>query len=120
MGYVLLHRLSEYAKAKEELEAALAIFEAQLGSEHVRVAEVLNSLGAACTDRWATTAERESCWSESLRILEAKYGTADFRLAPTLGTLGIVHRELGDYVKAKAMHGARAGHARGALWAASC
>jgi hypothetical protein len=31
----LLFRLSEYAKAKEELEASLAIFEAHYGSEHV-------------------------------------------------------------------------------------
>jgi tetratricopeptide (TPR) repeat protein len=54
----LLFRLSEYAKAKEELEASLAIF-------------------------------------------EANHDATNVDLAPTLGNLGNVLRELGEYAEAK-------------------
>ena len=103
VGYVLLFRLREDAKAKVELEAALAILEAHHGCEHVRVAEVLNSLGAACIQLGEYRRARELL-ERALRIKEANYGANDVRLAPALANLGNAHRELGEHAKAKEMH----------------
>ena len=100
VGDVLLFRLSEYAKAKVELEAALAIFEAHHGSEHVRVALVLNHLGGACI-RLGDYSRARELLERSLRIMEANYDANDVQLAPTLGNLGIAHHELGEHAKAK-------------------
>ena len=102
VGDVLLHRLGEYAKAKVELEPALAIFEAQHGSEHVRVAEVLNSLGGASIQLGDYKRARELL-ERSLRIKQANCDADDVQLAPTLGNLGIAHQALGEHAKAKEM-----------------
>ena len=104
VGDVLLFRLRDSAKAKVELEASLAIFEAQYGSEHVRVARELSRLGVACIQLGEYSRARELL-ERSLRIKEANYGADDVELAPTLGNMGAVHRELGEYAKAKEMQG---------------
>ena len=102
VGDVLLYRLGEYAKAKVELEAALAIFEAQLGSDHVRVAKVLNMLGGACIQLGEYRRARELL-ERSLRIRETNYDADDMLLAATLVNLGIAHHALGEKEKAKEM-----------------
>ena len=102
VGEVLLFQLSEYAKAKVELETALAIFEAQHGRDHVPVAKVLNHLGVACIHLGDHRRARELL-ERSLWIKEAHYGADDVQLAPTLANLGLVQHSLGEYAKAKGM-----------------
>jgi tetratricopeptide (TPR) repeat protein len=105
LGQVLLYQLRDYAKAKEELEASRAIFEAQYGSQHVRVAGELTRLGAA---RMMLGDHRRArgLLQRALRIQEANYDPTDALLAPTLTNLGSAHRELGEYAKARRCWGA--------------
>ena len=102
VGEALLSQLRDYAKAKVELEASLAIFEAQYGSEHVRVASELGRVGSACIELGEDRRARELL-ERALRILEVNYNANDVELAPTLANLGIAHHALGEYEKAKAM-----------------
>ena len=92
--------LHKYAKAKVELEAALVIFEAQCGSAHLRVAEVVRYLGYACARLDDDTRARELL-ERALRIEQAHYGAHDARLAVILLSLSVVLGKLGKFAEAK-------------------
>ena len=102
MGQVLLFRLRDYAKAKEELEASLAIFEAQYGSEHVRVAREQSRVGYACTELGDYRRAKE-LQQRALHIQEAQYDADSVLLAPTLNHLALAHRGLHQYATATEM-----------------
>ena len=93
--------LTQYALAEPKLEAALAIWEAELGPGHPAVGRGYNSLA---TLAFMTGGYAEACvgWGRTLAIFEATKGRDSDDVAAILSNLGVTYRRDGDEVQARA------------------
>ena len=97
-----LHQAGRYDEAIPLAERALAIFEKELGAEHVDVAKAL-SIVAECYSAKGDYARAESLSQRALSILGKVSGTESAEVATLLNNLGSLYREKGDYARAELM-----------------
>ena len=99
VGELLLSQRGEYAVAKAELEASLAIYKAQDDSESWEIGLALSRLGAVSTKLgdYSTAGE---LLRRAARV-QADYDVDDVQLAPTLGSLANALLALGESAEAK-------------------
>ena len=93
--------LGNHAKARDACEFVLPIYERQYGSDHTKVAEVLNYLGAAYVTLRSDCGKARDVLERALAIREREYGRLHPDVAATLTKLGDAHRALGDYSKSR-------------------
>jgi eukaryotic-like serine/threonine-protein kinase len=96
-------RLGLYDKAQQLLEQSLASGQKAFGSEHVRVAETLQSLGVVLADKgdYAGAARR---LEEALALQRKLLGGQHADIAVTLSELGRVYQDEGFNQRAEPLH----------------
>jgi tetratricopeptide (TPR) repeat protein len=92
----------DLTEARALLERALPVAEETLGSEHPRVAEVLNELGNVREDQGDPEGAKP-LFARALAIHEAVLGPSHPNVAGTLANLGGCYWATGDYATAKEM-----------------
>lgn len=97
---VYLQGRAAFAEAKGFLEQALALHEAEYGTEDPRVASVLRSLGSVLHDLGDLGGAR-SCFERALGIDVATYGPDHPEVARDVNDLGSVLMDLGDLPAAR-------------------
>jgi tetratricopeptide (TPR) repeat protein len=98
---LLSHR--KYHQAQLAWERLRALYEKELGSNHLRVAGTLIGLGQACAygHRYA---EAEVALLRARRIVETKSGAFHPDIVPVYSTLAGVYRETGRFDQAEALY----------------
>jgi serine/threonine-protein kinase len=96
------HRMSDFDRAQELLESALAGRRELLGDDHPDVGESLVSLGLLAGDRGKLD-EAERLTREGLELARARLPARHPRIAEALTALGDVLVERGDYEQAFAV-----------------
>jgi tetratricopeptide (TPR) repeat protein len=94
---------AEFAQARQLLERALAIREAELGPDHCDVAASLDNLGTALADLGDLPAAR-TYHQRALVIFEAQLGPTHPDTATSLHNLGLLLADLGDLPAACTYH----------------
>jgi tetratricopeptide (TPR) repeat protein len=100
---VYLWARSELIQAKELHERALALDEAQFGSDHVAVANSLNNLGLVLWDL-VDSAGARAVHERALAIREARLGAHHPAVAASLNNLGAALWDLAELQEARAAH----------------
>jgi tetratricopeptide (TPR) repeat protein len=91
----VLERWGKYPEAREHLERALALAEADEGPESLNVATVAHNLGGVYLAQGDLTAA-ERIYHRSLDIYEKQLGPENFAVADTLNNLGMTAQQRGD------------------------
>lgn len=87
------------AEAEKHLSRAVAIAEAELGADDVRVAVTLHELGV-CVRQAGRPGEAEDFYRRSLAIKESELGDDDVQVAVTLHELGLCVLDAGRSAEA--------------------
>ena len=91
-----------YGEAEDLFRSALALRKAQLGEEHVTVAETLNNLAVILREQ-GNYAESEAMFREVLVLWKKSVGDEDRFTATVRNNLAAVLREQGNYAESEAM-----------------
>ena len=95
--FALLHKkLGNYLPAKEILSQSLPIVESALGSDHYKVALLLNNL-ADVNRKLDEFSEAKWQYEKSLKILQDTLGPYHMDVAEVLKNLGLVHKKMAEY-----------------------
>eukprot|EP00903_Cladosiphon_okamuranus_P018863 g17350.t2 len=90
------------SEAEALLKRALEIYKANLGPEHVNVANTLHAMGV-CERDSGRTSEADALLKRALDIKEAKLGTDHVNVANTLHAMGMCERDSGRTSEAEAL-----------------